>query len=258
MSRLSGKTALVTGGNSGIGLATAKAFVNEGAKVIITGRDHASLEAARADLGQHALAYRTDAADLKAIDTLFSELEGCVTGLDILFINAGIGLATPLGQTTEAIFDEVFNTNVKGPFFTVQRAMPLLNRGASIILNASTAILSGAPAMAAYSGSKAAIRTFARNFSAELAHKGIRVNVVSPGPVDTPVWGRTGAPQESVNAVKERRKISIPAGRLGFPEEVAAAVVFLASDDSTFMLGSEVVVDGGATQLPAGAPAYQI
>lgn len=257
MKRLLGKTALITGGNSGIGFATAKAFVAEGARVAITGRDQASLTAATKELGAGALAFRSDASDLAAINELFAAIEREFESLDIFFLNAGVARATPLGLTTEETFDEVFDTNVKGPFFAMQRALPLLRPGSSVILNASSAPRSGAPATAVYGGSKAAIRAFARNFSAELAAKGIRVNVISPGPIATPVWSRTGAPQNLIDAAQKRLQTSIPVGRLGTPEEVAGAVVFLASSDSSFMLGAEIVVDGGVTQLPAGAPAYR-
>jgi NAD(P)-dependent dehydrogenase (short-subunit alcohol dehydrogenase family) len=256
MARLRGKTALITGGNSGLGLATARAFVAEGARVAITGRDPASLTAAVKGLGSQAIGFQSEASDLVAIDELFGAVERDLQGLDILFLNAGVGRATPLGQTSEETFDEVFDVNVKGPFFAIQRALPLLRPGCSVILTGSTAPLSGARAAAVYGGSKAALRAFARSFSADLVARRIRVNVISPGPIATPLWSRTGAPQEILHATRRRLESSIPAGRMGTPEEVAGAVVFLASDESSYMLGAEIVVDGGVTQLPAGAPAY--
>lgn len=257
MGRLSGKLALITGGNSGIGLATARAFVAEGARLAITGRNEATLKAARESLPAAVTCIKSDAGDLGAIARLFETLQADFGALDILFVNAGIGKASPLGQTSEAAFDEIFDINVKGLFFTVQSAIPLLRAGSSVILNASTAARTGAPGASAYSGSKAAVRAFARNFAAELAPRGIRVNVVSPGPIATPIWERTGAPAALLEANQRRIEKGVPIGRMGTAEEVARAVVFLASDDSAFMLGSEIVVDGGLSELPAGAPAYR-
>src|SRR5262249_4534484 len=191
MPRLAGKLALITGGNSGIGLATAKAFIAEGARVAITGRNPKTLDTAKKELGSDTLAMVCDVASLVDLDRLYAAVQDRFGGLDVLFANAGIGKATPLGKTTEELFDEIFDINVKGVFFTVQKALPLLKKGASIILNASIGPRYGRPAAAAYAASKAAVRTFARNFSADLAPRGIRVNAISPGPIATPIWTRS-------------------------------------------------------------------
>ena len=249
MQRLAGKLALITGGSSGIGLATAKAFVAEGARVAITGRDAKSLQAAQREIGNDGLALQSDAGDLKAIDTLFEAIKEKFGALDILFANAGIGSGGPVESVTEEDFDRIFAVNVKGVFFTVQKALPLLRKGASIVLNSSIAQHTGRPGLSLYAASKAAVRTLARNLSAELASRGIRVNVVSPGPIDTPIWERARDP-EIASALKKRVEAGIPVGRMGTAEEVASAVVFLASDDSSFMLGSEITVDGGVIEVP--------
>ncbi len=253
MPRLADKLALITGGNSGIGLATAKAFVAEGARVAITGRNAKTLESSRAALGGEVLALPSDAADLKAIETLFATIKERFGALDILFVNAGVAGGGPLEKTTEADFDRMFDTNVKGLFFTVQKAVPLLRGGASVILNSSIAPRVGRAGASLYAASKAAVRSFARNFSAELAPRGIRVNVISPGPVDTPIWNRALDDPEAAAAMKRQVVAGIPIGRMGTPEEIARTVVFLASDDSTFMLGAEIIVDGGVSELPAAA-----
>ena len=253
MPRLAGKLALITGGNSGIGLATAKAFVAEGARVAITGRDRGTLEAARKSIGHDVLAVQSDAADLTAIDALIATIRKEFGVLDILFANAGGGPTISIENTTEADFDQIFAVNVKGPFFTVQKALPLFRRGASIILNASIAARTGRAGFSAYAASKAALRTLARNFSAEFAPRGIRVNVISPGAIDTPIWERTQE-QEAARSMRNRVERGIPAGRMGTPAEVAQAVVFLASDESSYMLGTEITIDGGVTELPGAAP----
>jgi NAD(P)-dependent dehydrogenase (short-subunit alcohol dehydrogenase family) len=247
MPRLAGKLALITGGNSGIGLATAKAFVAEGARVAITGQDRDTLEAAKRSIGNDTLAVQSDTADLKAIDTLFARIQEKFGALDILFANAGVGSMAAVENTTEEDFDRIFDINVKGIFFTVQKALPLLRNGASIVLNASVGTRTGRAGFSVYAASKAAVRTFARNFSAEFVSRGIRVNVVSPGPIDTPIFGRG---QKDVAALRQRIEADIPLHRMGKPEEIAQTVVFLASDESSFMLGSEIIVDGGVTELP--------
>lgn len=257
MKRLSGKVALITGGNSGIGLESASLFVEEGARVFLTGRNRETLDAAARRLGPQATTIQSAAEDVSEIDNLFAALASQVEGLDILFVNAGVGRATPLGQTSEAVFDELFAVNVKGVFFTVQAALPLLKPGSTIILNASAGAYNGSPATSGYAATKAAVRSLARGFSADLVGRGVRVNVLSPGPTATPVWDRTGAPADVAEATHRRLQKSIPAGRLGTPQEVARVALFLASDDSSFMLGAEIIVDGGATQLPGGAPAYR-
>jgi NAD(P)-dependent dehydrogenase (short-subunit alcohol dehydrogenase family) len=249
MQKLKGKLALITGGSSGIGLATAKSFVGEGARVAITGRDVKALEAAKAELGNDVLALKSDAGNLDEIEKLFETMKREFGALDILFANAGISGGGPVETITEEDFDNIFAVNVKGVFFTVQKALPLMRKGASIILNSSIAPRTGRPGLTLYAASKAAVRTFARNFSAELASRGIRVNVVSPGPIDTPIWERARDP-ELASAFKRKVEAGIPLGRMGTAEEVASAVVFLASDDSSFMLGSEITVDGGVIELP--------
>ena len=257
MGRLDGRIALITGGNSGIGLASAQAFIGEGARVFLTGRNRETLDAAVERLGPRATGIQSDAGSVSEIDELFAEIATRTGHLDILFLNAGVGRATPLDQTSEAAFDELFDINVKGPFFAVQAALPRLKSGSSIILNASAGAYNGSPSISGYAASKAAVRSLARGFSAELAGRGIRVNVLSPGPIATPIWDRTGAPADAIAAVQRRLQTSIPAGRLGMPAEIARAALFLACDDSSFMLGAEIIVDGGATQLPGGAPAYR-
>lgn len=224
--------------------------------MIITGRDPARLKAAAAHLGPGARTVRADAASLVEIERLFAQLAEDKVRLDILFVNAGIGRASPLGQTSEQTFDELFSVNVKGVFFTVQSALPLLNPGASVILNASAGASNGSRATSLYAATKAAVRSLGRSLAADLLDRGVRVNVLSPGPIATPIWERTGAPADLIAATHRRLQISIPAGRMGTPAEVARAAVFLASEDSGFMLGAEVIIDGGATQLPGGAPAY--
>ena len=247
--RLSSKTALITGGSSGIGLATAKAFVAEGARVAITGRDVAALEAAAAEIGDGAVAAACDVTRLDQLDALARRLGNEFTGLDILFANAGLFTNAPIGAIPEAEFDQMFDVNVKGVFFTVQTMLPLLRQGASVILNASIAWRMGRPGIALYAASKAAVRTFARNFSADLAPRGIRVNVISPGPIDTPIWERG---RDAPTADRLRRKIEagVPMRRMGRAEEIAAAAVFLASDDSAYMMGAELIIDGGSSEVP--------
>jgi len=249
MHRLGGKTALITGGSSGIGLAAAKAFVSEGARVAITGRNAQSLEAAVRDIGSDALAAPCDVAKLEQIDALAHRLSKEFGGLDIIFANAGLFTNAPIGNISEAEFDETFDINVKGVFFTVQTMLPLLRRGASIILNASIAWRMGRPGVSLYAASKAAVRAFARNFSADLAPRGIRVNVISPGPVDTPIWER-GRDAQAAASMREKIAAGVPMGRIGSSEEIAAAAVFLASDESAYMMGAELIIDGGTSEVP--------
>jgi NAD(P)-dependent dehydrogenase (short-subunit alcohol dehydrogenase family) len=264
MGRLDGKRALITGGSNGIGLATARAFVREGARVVITGRHAARLHEAQRALGHGTRGVVGDVGNLEDLDRLVDTVAMELGGLDILFANAGLVAATPLGTTTEAAFDRIMNVNVKGLFFTVQKSLSLLRPGASVVLNGSVAPNAGSPHSAVYAASKAAVRTFARNFSAMLVPRGIRVNVVSPGPIavrrahppghdHAVATVPTPAPPGPVNPWL----LSIPRGRFGTPDEVAHAVVFLASDESRFIVGSEIVVDGGRSQLPDGAMVYR-
>lgn len=254
MGKLSGKFALITGGNSGIGLATAKLFAQEGAKVAITGRNQQSLDEAIKILGPEHLAIQSDAQDLTAMDKAFSQIKEQFGALDILFANAGTGISPAIEQIKEEDFDRIFDTNVKGVFFTFQKALPLLRPGSSVILNASIAAGIGRTGMVLYGSSKAAVRSLARGLSAEFITSGIRVNSISPGPIDTPIFYRGGRPQAVADAHRDALKANIPLGRLGTAEEVAQAVLFLASDDSRFIIGTDLTVDGGVTEVRAARP----
>ena len=252
--RLAGKIALITGGNSGIGRATAEEFLRAGARVAITGRDAGTLQSAAAELGELALprdlvTLRADVTVAEDLDRVMREVRRSFGRLDVLFVNAGIGQFAPVAEATEEHFDRVFDANVKGAYFTIQKALPLLTRGASIILNSSIAGLLGMPNNSVYAASKAALRSFARTLSADLVDKGIRVNVISPGPVTTPILGRLGLTPEAVDEFAARVRQNVPLGRFGDPHEIAHAAVFLASDESTFFLGAELVADGGLSQL---------
>lgn len=249
MPRLDGKKALITGGSSGIGLASARAFVAEGARVAITGRNAQALQAAAQGIGADTVAVRCDVGNLAEIDGLAHRLAKEFGGLDIIFANAGLFTNAPIGAITEAEFDETFDVNVKGVFFTIQTMLPLLRPGASIILNASIAWRMGRPGISLYAASKAAVRTFARNFSADLAPRGIRVNVISPGPVDTPIWER-GRDAQAADHLRRKIAAGVPMGRIGSSEEIAAAAVFLASDESAYMMGAELIIDGGTSEVP--------
>ncbi|SHH45156.1 SDR family oxidoreductase [Bradyrhizobium erythrophlei] len=255
--RLANKTAFITGGNSGIGLATARLFVDEGARVSITGRNAATLEAAAKELGANALAIVADANDISATEAAVKQAAAKFGKLDIVFANAGIGANTPIGGTTLATFESVIRTNITSVFFTVQAAVPYLNDGASIILNGSVISVLGSPGYAAYAASKAGVRAMARVMVSELSPRGIRVNVVAPGAARTPIWDRVAPTAEAFAALDKRISRTIPLGRLGEAEEVAKTVLFLASDDSSNVQGAEIFVDGGATSSPAGAPIYR-
>jgi NAD(P)-dependent dehydrogenase (short-subunit alcohol dehydrogenase family) len=251
---LDGKVALVTGGNSGIGLAAAHLFLQEGAKVAIAGRDRRTLDLAQQMLGPDSLVVQTDVSKLAELESLFEAIDKRFGKVDIVFANAGVAIPCPLEQMSEERFDAMFDINVKGTFFTVQKSLPYLRSGAKIILNASVAQYTGVPGFSAYGASKAAVRALARNFAGELAGRGIRVNVVSPGPITTPIWGRVeGA--NGLDLETERRLVSrVPLARMGQPEEVAQTVLFLASDASSYITGCEIMVDGGVVALPAAAP----
>jgi len=241
--KLEGKVALVTGGNSGIGLATAKEFAREGARVVITGRDRRTLDAAAREIGGEVLALRSDAASLAEIDGLFAAVKEKFGRIDVLFVNAGVAQFAPVEETTEELFDHVMDINFKGAYFTVKKALPLLADGASVVLNTSVVAHVGFPAASVYSASKAALLSLVRTLSADLAGRGIRVNAVSPGPVETPIFGRLGLPEEAKQGFGEQ----VPLKRLGRPEEIAKAVLFLASSDSSFLVGTEIVADGGVS-----------
>src|SRR5919106_1916744 len=247
--RLAGKIALITGGNSGIGLATADAYVEAGATVIITGRDATTLGAAAARFGKAVLVRRADVSRLADIDALMSEVRERFGRLDVLFVNAGVAHFAPVDEATEAHFDHIFDINVRGAYFTVQKALPLLVPGASVILTGSIAGSIGRPNQSVYSASKAAIRSMARSLSADLVGRGIRVNVISPGPVATPIFDRAGLTSQESKALREQIQSNVPLGRFGEPREIADLAVFLASSESSFMVGAELVADGGLSQL---------
>ncbi|MBD1850974.1 SDR family oxidoreductase [Leptolyngbya sp. GB1-A1] len=249
MKRLEGKAALVTGGNSGIGLATAKQFVAEGAYVFITGRRQAELDAAVNAIGENIRGVQSDVSNLADLDRLFATIKQEQGHLDILFANAGVGEIAPLGSITEEQFDKTFSINVKGLLFTVQKALPLLPEGASIILNASLTSIKGTPAFSVYSATKAAVRSFARNWILDLKERQIRVNAISPGVVLTPGYDHLGLSDEQLQEFIDSQAVTIPLGRVGTPDEIAKAVVFLASDDSSFVNGIELFVDGGMAQI---------
>jgi NAD(P)-dependent dehydrogenase (short-subunit alcohol dehydrogenase family) len=247
--RLEGKVALITGGNSGIGLATAKQFVNEGAYVYISGRRDTGLAAAVKEIGKNVTGIQGDVSNLGDLDRLFAQIKREKGKLDIVFANAGVATYAAFGKITEEHFDSIFGINVKGLLFTVQKALPLLPDGASIILNASIVGSKGLPANSVYSATKAAIRSFARTWTTDLKDRRIRVNAVSPGPIDTPglnnLVASTGAGEQRLKAISS----NVPLGRLGTPDEIAKAVVFLASDDSSYVTGTELFVDGGFAQV---------
>ena len=247
--KLAGKIALVTGGSSGIGLATARQFIQEGAFVYITGRRQAELDAAIETLGSHAKGVRADASKLADLDDLYAKIQQDKGRLDVLFVNAGGGSFAPLGQISEEQFDQTFNTNVKGVLFTVQKALPLIPDGGSIVLNASIVSVQGTPNFSVYSASKAAVRSFARTWTSDLKDRKIRVNVVSPGPIDTPGLRGLAQNEEQRNALYAQLAANVPLGRVGRPEEIARAAVFLASDDASYIAGIELFVDGGTVQV---------
>jgi NAD(P)-dependent dehydrogenase (short-subunit alcohol dehydrogenase family) len=249
MSKLAGKTAVITGGNSGIGLAAAKRFVAEGAFVFITGRRQAELDLAVQAIGPGVVAVQGDVANLGDLDRLFATVRAERGRVDVLFANAGLGQLAPLGEITEAQFDQTFDVNVRGTLFTVQKALPLMGAGGSIILTGSTTGSTGTPAFSVYSASKAAIRNFARSWALDLRGSGIRVNVLVPGPTSTPGLHGLAGTQDGEGAFVAGMIAATPLGRLGEPEETAAAALFLASDDSSFMTGSELFVDGGQAQV---------
>jgi NAD(P)-dependent dehydrogenase (short-subunit alcohol dehydrogenase family) len=249
MKRFDNKTVLVTGGNSGIGLATAIQFAAEGARVIITGRDQAALDQALTQIGTGAIALRNDQGDVKAAAVLAQTLKDQAITLDAVFINAGVAKFASLAEVGEALWDQTFDINVKGAFFTIQALSPLLNQGAAVILNGSINAHIGMPASSVYAASKAALISFAKTLSAELIERGVRVNVVSPGPVTTPLYGKLGMPAEQLGVVAAGIQQQIPLKRFGTPDEVAAAVLFMASPQAAFIVGTELIVDGGMSQL---------
>jgi NAD(P)-dependent dehydrogenase (short-subunit alcohol dehydrogenase family) len=249
MAKLAGKVAVITGGNSGIGLATAQAFIQEGAKVAIFGRNAQTLDEAAQTLGEKSIAVQGDVTNSENLEALFTKTQNTFGKVDVLYINAGVAQFAPIEATSEEIFDHIMNVDFKGAYFTIQKALPHLNDGASIILTTSGANVLGMPGSSVYAASKAALRSLARTLSAELIGRGIRVNAVSPGPIETPIFGRMGLSAEEIEGFGQSVMQQVPMKRLGQPEEIAKAVLFLASSDSSYVLGIELTVDGGMTQL---------
>lgn len=243
MAKLQGKVALVTGGASGMGLATARRFVAEGAHVYLMGRRRAELDAAVAEIGRNVTGIQGDIAKLEDLDRLYEAVKGAQGHLDIVFANAGVGEVVPFGSVSQEHFDRIFNVNVRGTFFTVQKALPLLSQGASIILTGSIATVKGLPGFSVYSASKAAIRSLVRTWTMELKDRKIRANMISPGTIDTPILA--GLPKHAIDNIVA----SVPMGRMGTSDEIATAALFLASEDSSFVTGIELFVDGGTAQV---------
>ena len=250
MKRLEGKVAVITGGNSGIGLATAQRFVEEGAYVFITGRRQGELDAAVDQIGKNNVTgVQGDVSNLADLDRLYATVREQKGRIDILFANAGIGELAPLGEISEAHFDKIFGVNVKGLLFSVQKALPLFQDGGSIILNASVAASMGFGGFGVYNATKAAVSSFARTWTVDLKQRKIRVNAISPGPIDTPIFGGLLETDEQIERFKAGLVASVPMGRMGSPDEIAKAVLFLASDDSSYVTGIELFVDGGMAQI---------
>lgn len=248
--KLEGKIAVITGGNSGMGFATAQRFVSDGAFVFITGRRKNELDDAVKEIGKNNISgIQGDVSNMSDLDRLYATVKEQKGHLDILFANAGVSEVAPLGKITEAHFDKIFSVNVKGLLFTVQKALPLFQDGGSIILNASIASFKGYEALSVYDATKAAIRSFARSWTVDLKHRKIRVNAISPGPIETPLFNSTALTEEEVNQIKANLISTVPMGRMGSPDEIAKAVSFLASDDSSYITGIELCVDGGMAQV---------
>ena len=247
--KLNGKVAVVTGGTSGIGLATAERFAAEGAKVFLTGRRPEELAAAVKHVGHGAVGVRGDVAQLADLDRLYATVKDQAGRVDVVFANAGVGEFAPVGQITEDHYDKVFGINVKGLLFTVQKALPLMPDGAAVVLNASIVSVKGMPNFGVYSATKAAVRSFARTWANELGPRRIRVNVVSPGPIETPAIERLTGSKEAATAMFDQMAKAIPLARAGQPDEIAKAVVFLASDDASYVNGVELFVDGGMVSV---------
>ncbi len=247
--RFSGKTILITGGSTGIGYAVAKRILEEGGSVVITGRSQKNLDSAVKSLGDNVRSVSSDVSKIKDIEKMFSFIKKEVGTINGVFANAGTTIFEPIEAVTEEHFDMLINTNVKSVFFTLQKAIPHLAQGSSIVLNASVAGSRGTPQFSVYSATKAAVRSMARTFAADLLEQKIRVNAVSPGPIETPLWHKDGIPTEMSSKLIEQVKISNPMKRFGTPEEVASAVTFLLASESSYITGSELFVDGGLTQL---------
>ncbi len=249
MNKLAGKVAVITGATSGIGLETAKLFAKEGAKVVLTGRRQKELDEAVKNIGDNVIGVQGDVANLASLDKLYTEVSKTFGNIDIIFANAGVAQVRPFPDANEAHFDTLFNINVKGLFFTIQKALPYLNQGSSIILNASVAASTANPGFSVYSATKAAVRSFARTLTLELKDRKIRINAISPGPIETPIFDKIEMSKEQIAQFAEHIQQEVPLGRFGKPSEIAQAALFLASDDSSYITGIELFVDGGLAQV---------
>ncbi|HEX7142319.1 MAG TPA: glucose 1-dehydrogenase [Nitrososphaeraceae archaeon] len=247
--KFEGKIVVITGGNSGIGLATAKRFVSEGAYVFITGRRQNELDAAVLEIGKNVVGIQGDVSNLEDLDRLYNTVKDQKGHIDILFANAGIAQFAPLGEISEEHFDNIFRINVKGVLFTVQKALPMFHDGGSIVLNSSIGSSKGVEESSVYSATKAAVRSFARTWTVDLRHRQIRVNAISPGPIDTPIFSNLLQNEEQSEQFKKNIVNTVPMGRMGSPDEIAKVVSFLASDDSSYITGIELFVDGGLAQI---------
>lgn len=249
MGRFQDKVVVITGGNSGIGYAAAQHFAEEGARVVITGRRPDAVEKAAGSLGPRAAGIVADASRLDEVSRLFEQIKSLHGTIDVLFLNAGIATFAPVAEQDETAFDALFDTNVKGPYFALQKALPLLGDGASVIVNASAVNTKGLPGASAYSATKAAVRSLVRSFAAELSPRGIRVNAVSPGPVETPLWSKTGMEEAEIGEFGQEVGKMVPLGRFGRADEMAKVVLFLASDAASYVTGADVAADGGFAQV---------
>ncbi|MES2207400.1 MAG: SDR family oxidoreductase [Pseudomonadota bacterium] len=249
MKKLHAKNILITGGTSGIGLATARLFKNEGARLLVTGRDNDRIEATQRELGNEALVVQSEAGNLSNIEDLYAKTTKYFNTLDVLFLNAAVAKPAPFDSVTEAQFDETFVINLKGIFFTIQKFIPLLSKGSSIIVTTSITNQMGSPGFSVYGASKAALRSLVQSLGLELISKGIRINAISPGPINTPMFERFGLPLEVSEAIKTQINAKSPIKRFGEAEEIAKVALFLASEDSSYIVGEEIVVDGGMSLL---------
>jgi NAD(P)-dependent dehydrogenase (short-subunit alcohol dehydrogenase family) len=247
--KLEGKVALITGGNSGIGLATAKLFKDQGAKVIVTARSQDTFEKAQKEIGGHFDVIKADVSKLADLDSLYKHIKTKYGALNILFANAGVALFRPTAESDPEFFDNQFNTNVKGLYYTVQKALPLLAQGSTVVLNSSVVNAKGMPAASVYAATKAAVRSFARTWTAEIPVSQARFNVLSPGPIETPIYGKMGMPADAVKAFGDQMTAIVPAHRFGSAEEIAKVALFLACDDSSYICGADISADGGFGQV---------